>query len=98
MASFLSRLFSRPAGAGPDGGRAGSFEPENYNDYTITPAPLSSGGQFNTAGVISRAFGEEVKEHHFIRADTHASAQEAAKHSLTKAKQIIDEQGDKIFE
>ena len=97
MASFLSRLFGSSAGAGSESGSAGSFDSEDYNGYTITPAPQSSGGQFNTAGVISKAFGEEVKEHRFIRADTHASADEAAKHSLTKAKQIIDEQGDMIF-
>ena len=98
MASFLSRLFGSPAGAGSEKARAGSFESEVYNGYTITPAPQSSGGQYNTAGVISKPFGEEVKEHHFIRADTHASADEAAKHALTKAKQIIDEQGDMIFQ
>ena len=97
MASFLSRLFGGQQSAG-SGKSAGSFEPEDYKGYTIRPAPQSSGGQFNTAGVIARTVGDEVKEHHFIRADTHSSADEAAKHALTKAKQIIDEQGDRIFE
>ena len=97
MASFLSRLFGGSA-EGSEKRSAGSFDSEDYNGYTITPAPRSSGGQYNTAGVIAKPFGEEVREHRFIRADTHASADEAATHSLTKAKQIIDEQGDRIFD
>jgi hypothetical protein len=38
-----------------------------------------------------------VKEHRFIRVDTHASKDDAIAFSITKAQQIIDEQGDRIF-
>jgi hypothetical protein len=38
-----------------------------------------------------------VKEHKFIRVDTHTSKDDAVAFSITKAQQIIDEQGDRIF-
>jgi hypothetical protein len=38
-----------------------------------------------------------VKEHQFIRADTHHSRDEAVQFTISKAKQIIDMQGDRMF-
>ena len=40
--------------------------------------------------------GGEVKEHRFVRAETHSSREEAIAFSIAKAKQIVDEQGDRI--
>lgn len=94
MASFLSRLFG---GAKDDAGGAAAGEPETYKGFTIVPAPMPNGGQFNTAGTITKEIDGEIKEHRFIRADTHAGREEAERHSITKAKQIIDEQGDRLF-
>ena len=39
-----------------------------------------------------------MKTHRFIRAETHASKDDAAAFAISKGKQIIDERGDKIFE
>jgi hypothetical protein len=39
-----------------------------------------------------------VKEHHFIRAETHGTKDAADAFSILKAKQIIDEQGDRLLE
>ena len=39
----------------------------------------------------------EVKEHRFIRADRFASKDDAVDTSLRKARQIIDEQGERSF-
>ncbi len=97
MASFLSGLMRRLTGAGSGNGASPAGEAESYKGYTIIPVPHANGGQYNTAGLISKQIGEELKEHKFIRADTHGSQEEAARHSITKAKQIIDEQGDGIF-
>jgi Transcriptional activator HlyU len=41
----------------------------------------------------ARCFGGAVKEHRFIRAETHASHKAAVEFSIANAKQIIDEQG-----
>ena len=51
-----------------------------------------------TAGVIQKDFPDGMKEHRFVRAETHGSKDEAASFAVTKGKQIIDERGDKIFD
>jgi len=39
-----------------------------------------------------------VKEHRFVRADTHHGKEDAITFAISKAKQIIDLQGDRMFE
>ena len=39
-----------------------------------------------------------MKEHRFIRAETHGSKDEAVAFAISKGQQIIDERGDKIFD
>lgn len=72
-------------------------EAVEYQGYSILPRPKAQGSQFYTAGVISKEFAEGRKEHHFIRADTHTSHESACQHSVQKARQIIDEQGERLF-
>ena len=72
-------------------------DPIEYNGYRIRPTPFPRRGQYQTAGAIEREVGGEVKEHRFVRAETHSSREEAIAFSIAKAKQIIDEQGDRIF-
>lgn len=90
----LKKLF----GGGDGGGAERTAEAVEYNGFTITPAPKPHNGQFLTAGYIRKGQGESLKEHHFIRADTHASADQAASFSISKGRQIIDEQGDRVFQ
>ena len=97
MASKIGDLFRSLFGSGSDEGDAGGGATLEYNGYVIRPTPRKEGGEWLTAGVISRQIGDETKEHHFIRAERHASRDSAADFSLLKAKQIIDEQGDRIF-
>jgi hypothetical protein len=82
------------AGKQPGGEAA---EAVDYNGYRITPAPERQASGWNTAGVISKSFPDGVKEHRFIRVDTHMSKDDAIAFSITKAQQIIDEQGDRLF-
>ena len=88
----LRNLFR--SGGGTSGAAAQTVE---YHGYRITPAPQRQGSGWNTAGVISKDFPDGVKEHSFVRVDTHASKDDAVAFSITKAQQIIDEQGDRIF-
>ncbi len=91
--SFLKRLF----GGGGEKEPAAA-EAVEYNGYLITARPKrGDNGQFLTAGTIAKDFPEGRKEHVFIRADTHASEEEAKRFSVQKAQRIIDEQGDRIF-
>ncbi len=73
-------------------------ETVEYQGYSITPTPMAQGGQYLTAGIISKETPEGRKEHRFIRADTHASAEAAASFAVRKGQQIIDELGERIFD
>ena len=94
MASILKALWSRFVGGGTAEVAAEAVE---YNGYRIHPAPYASKGQYQTAGTIEKEVGGELKEHRFVRAETHPSRDQAVEFSIAKAKQIIDEQGDRIF-
>jgi hypothetical protein len=58
---------------------------------------MSKGGQFLTAGIIAKDFPDGRREHRFVRADTHSSADQAHDFAIVKGRQIIDEQGDRLF-
>jgi hypothetical protein len=96
MFAKIKAALSRLAGGG-----SGATEPElpavEYKGYRIRPAPYLNNGQYQTAGVIQKDAADGVKEHRFIRAETHASKDDAAAFALTKGKQIIDQQGDRMF-
>ncbi|HET9903188.1 MAG TPA: HlyU family transcriptional regulator [Xanthobacteraceae bacterium] len=95
--SILKKLFGiGTTKSGP--GAAVEGAPVEYRGFTIRPAPYLEGGQYQTAGTITKAIGGIVKEHRFIRADRYPSLDVATEFSLTKARQIIDEQGERIFD
>lgn len=96
MVSFVKSLVGRLfGGAGEAPSQVEEAVP--YKDFRIRPAPYPSRGQHQTAGVIEKDFPDGPREHRFVRAETHASRQEAIDFSVRKAKQIIDEQGDRLF-
>jgi hypothetical protein len=95
MFEKLKAAWSRLAGGG--GGDEASAEPVEYKGYRIRPAPYPNNGQFQTAGVIEKDDEQGVREHRFIRADTHPTRDAAIAFAISKAKQIIDLQGDRIF-
>ncbi len=93
MSGFFSKLF----GGGEKAAETTSAKSEAYNGFIIEPRPKASGGQFNIAGVIRKEDEPDGPTHEFIRADTFTTADEAARFTLIKAKQIIDQQGDRMF-
>ena len=90
----LRSLFGGGSASGKATPAASAVE---YHGYRITPAPQRQASGWNTAGVISKEFPDGVKEHNFVRVDTHTTKDDAVSFSITKAQQIIDEQGDRIF-
>ena len=78
--SFLRRLFG--------GGSAREAPPPSksveHKGFTVRAAPFESDGRFQTAGVIEKVIDGERREHHFIRADSHASMDQAIEFSLSK--------------
>lgn len=65
-----------------------------YKAFTITPEPQSEGGQYRVSGWLRK--GEQ--SHHFIRADVLPSQQACADEMVRKAKLLIDQQGDTLFQ
>ena len=98
MFSKLKAAWNRLAGQGPGESDAATAPAVEYKGYRIRPTPFRSDALYQTAGIIEKDAPEGVKEHRFIRADTHPSKDDAATFAISKAKQIIDLQGDRIFE
>ena len=103
MASGISNFLSKICGGFGSRAReragvtAATSVVEDYNGYSICPAPFKDRGQWITSGVIEKEFGDEVKQHRFIRADMYPSEEAATDASVFKAKQIIDMMGDDVF-
>lgn len=93
MSGFLSRLFG--GGKGNDNTPAG--ERETYKGFVIEPRPKGGSGTYNIAGVIRKDGEPDGPSHEFIRADTFTNVEDAIRFSVIKAKQIIDEQGERLF-
>lgn len=90
--SFLKSLFGRGAAAAPQ--VQASVE---YEGFTIRAVPYQSEGQYQTAGEIEKEIDGVRRRHKFIRAERHASLEEVTSFSLMKARQIVDQQGERIF-
>jgi hypothetical protein len=95
--SFLKTLSSWFSGRPTSAAAEAPMDAVEYKGYRIRPAPYRSDGQFQTAGTIEKDFPEGMREHRFVRAETHAGREDAANFAVSKGKQIIDEQGDRIF-
>jgi len=94
--SFLKNLFGWGKARG-DGEPAVAKEVE-HKGFLIAAKPYLEDGQYQLAGTISRSVGEGREERVFIRADRFASREAAAEAAIAKGRQLIDEQGDKLFD
>lgn len=95
--SMLKALWDRLMGSGTDA-EAVAADPVEYKGYRILPTPYQSGSQYQTSGTIEKDFPAGTREHRFVRAESHASRGDAVEFTLLKARQIIDQQGDRMFE
>lgn len=93
--SFLKSLFGRKSD-GPAAAPAALKEVE-HKGFLVRAVPYAEAGQFQTAGTIEKLVDGVKKEYRFIRADRFGTAGEAADFAITKGRQIVDEQGDRIF-
>lgn len=83
-------LFSKLFGGGT---RAPEAEPEDYKGFAITVSPQKDGSGWRIAARIEK----DGQIHDLIRADVLNEKEAAEQASLSKAKQVIDEQGDRLF-
>lgn len=91
--SFLKKLF----GGGKPPAEAAPPKSLEHQGFIIAAMPYKDGGQFQTCGVISKEVNGQRKEHKFVRADRFQSFDEAVEFSLGKGRQIVDEQGERLF-
>ena len=92
MLGFLKNVFGGGGSSEPE-----SAEPVEHEGFTIVATPRKAGNGWSTEGHIRKVVGGEEKEVHFIRADTSTSRDAAITLTVSKARKIIDEQGERIF-
>jgi hypothetical protein len=96
--SFLKSLFgfggSKEEGAAAPAATAKEAE---HKGFIIRATPYKDGGQYQTAGTILKEVEGQMNEYKFVRADRFSTIEEAADLALSKGRQIIDEQGEKMF-
>lgn len=95
IGTFFKRLFG---GGSAKPKQAEPKPPVLYEGYEIIAEPQLTNGQWQVAGRIEKEIGDTRKVHIFIRADTLPDEEEAVTHTLRKAKLLIDQQGDRIFD
>lgn len=89
--SLISKLF------GGKGITSDQTETVEYQVFRITPEPMKEGARFRLSARIESNVGGETKVHKLVRADVLDSREDAAEAAVSKAKQVIDEQGDRLF-
>lgn len=94
--SFLKRLFGV---GGVQAGNKPEAEPvsSEHKGFVIVATPFAEAGQFQTCGLIRKEIDGVMQEHKFIRADRFASMDDAVNITLIKGRQIVDEQGERLF-
>lgn len=94
MFSKLKAAFGRLAAPA----EAPAIETIEYKDYRIYPAPYrNNNGAYQTAGTVEKNTPDGVKKHEFVRADTYDNRDDAVSFTISKAKQMIDQLGDRMF-
>ena len=94
--SFWKALFGMSGAKGGDA--VATAKQAEHKGFIIEARPYRDGGQYQTAGVISKDVEGVRRECKFIRADRFTTLDEAADFSISKGRQIIDEQGERLFE
>lgn len=90
--SILSRLFGSVKAD-----TAATAKVEEYKGYKITPQPTKEAQGYRVCAVIEGTVNGEAKSHMLVRADTINDFDDAVTVSSNKARQMIDEQGDRLF-
>jgi hypothetical protein len=68
-----------------------------HNGFLIQAMPYAEAGQYQVAGLITKEIDGVAKQHKFVRADRFGTLEDAADFAIMKGRQIIDQQGDRIF-
>jgi len=98
--SFLKSLFGKLSSAAATGAApkmAAAAKSIEHKGFTVSAAPFEQDGRYQTAGTIEKEIDGVRKQHRFIRADSHPSADQAVEFSIQKGCQIVDQMGERVF-
>lgn len=95
--SFLRKLFGKSSRRSTEPKQVEGGEIE-YKGFVILATPYENEGQLQSCGVISKMIDGEKKEQQFIRADRFSNIEDAVAMIHIKGRQIIDEQGERLFQ
>jgi len=95
--SFLKSLFGLGGDKAAGDGPVAAAKETEHKGFIIRAMPYKEGGQFQTAGTISKEVDGQMKEYKFVRADRFSTLEEAADLALSKGRQIVDEQSERMF-
>jgi hypothetical protein len=95
--SFLKKLFGGGAKDAPANAPAAPAATIEHMGFTIHAEPYAEQGQFQTAGRITKEVDGVLMTHRFVRADRHPGKDDAVEFTLRKGKQIVEEQGERMF-
>jgi hypothetical protein len=90
--AFLKKLFS---GSEP---QARAAAPIEFKGFEVIATPRQVSGGWSTEGLIRKHVDGEAREVTFIRADTCMSEEDAIATAQDKARKIINERGDALFD
>ncbi len=89
--SFLKKLFG-------GGGAAKAAEPVEYEGFAIYAEPIDEGGVFRVAARIEKTVDGETRSAQMVRSDTLNGRDAAIEATINKAKQVINERGNVLFD
>lgn len=93
--SFLKKLFG--LGGSEDAQAPAAEKTLEHDGYVIRATPFKEGGRYQLCGVITKTIGGVEHKHDFIRADTFVLIEDAIEMTFFKGRQLIDQQGERIF-
>ncbi|MEP2640570.1 HlyU family transcriptional regulator [Roseobacter sp.] len=70
---------------------------ETYQGFRVTATPVAEGNTYRVSALIEKDVDGEPRSHQLIRADTIQGLEDAQAACFRKAKQVIDEQGERLF-
>ncbi|MCS6758852.1 MAG: HlyU family transcriptional regulator [Candidatus Devosia euplotis] len=70
---------------------------ERHKGFLIKAIEMKAGSELQLAGTIEKEIDGDLKTYRFVRADRMTSRDDLIALASSKGKQIIDEQGEKIF-
>lgn len=96
--SIFKTIWARLTGTGGEAAPEEASEEVEHDGFVIRPTPYKEGGQYQVAGTIEKRTEAGVRIHRFVRADRMATRDDAVSFTVAKARQIIDQMGERMFD